>query len=115
MLRVFVTAPLVASLLLGVRHLITPSGRTVEVKGEVRASLIVNGRLHVFAHPVLSGIEDGVLTVRGSNRPALTTRVDAVERAEVTWHDGRRTVAAILGVSLIVSVVTVAAFLYTRN
>lgn len=103
------TSPIVER---SVRHLVTTSGRTVEVEGEVEVTVVpVGAQPRTFEHPVVSRISpDGILEVRGANRGPAEIPLRNVERVDVRWDNPVGTTLAVTGVSVAITAVALGVF-----
>ena len=98
-----------AVLVVPVATVLTPSGTTVEIRGEYDLLLVLgSGQEHTFEHAVRSTLASpNVLQITGSNRPATRFHLGDVRQAFVTQEDGvlSALVGALLGLAVTFGVI----------
>jgi hypothetical protein len=88
-----------------VRHLITDEGKVVEVQGEASVVLETARGIMDFRHPIIANLrDDQVLEIAAGNRAQTDIALADVHTATVSWYDQGKTLLAVCGISLMVTV-----------
>jgi len=74
-----------------------PDGRLVEVKGDFDVRIATDNRKIQFDHPVRSEVEEGMLSLRSSDRGLTQFLLEDVKSAEVSQDRPQQTIWAIAG------------------